>query len=250
MKRPPLISSIVSLILATRPGLRNPVQATSDPIWMSGTALARAAIVVKHSQTPRSSWSEGMLNWLPSSGRKMKWSMIQTVSKPALAAACVMARMSAKCGVASEGGLLRDRQDDAERHRARAGGPAGDARVNHGGAGSCSCSRLAWDPFLLTSSRGAGRRGHGCGPEMTKARSGASSLLPVDRTANSGSLQWAVDPARGRGLHEPGAAQQGEHQPDDGGDELLPAEADAAAGEVELVREERSRGSARCRPPA
>jgi hypothetical protein len=43
--------------------LRNPVQATSDPIWMRSVALASPAMVVKHSQTPRSSGVSGIANW-------------------------------------------------------------------------------------------------------------------------------------------------------------------------------------------
>ena len=95
----PLMSSIVSVILATRPGLRKPVQATSDPIWMRSVALARPAMMVKHSQTPRSSSSAGTWNWLSGCARNTRWSMIQTASKPASSAVRVMARMSAKWGV-------------------------------------------------------------------------------------------------------------------------------------------------------
>ena len=99
MTRPPLMSSIVSVILATRPGLRKPVQATSDPIWMRSVALARPAMVVKHSQTPRSSSSAGTWNWLSGCARNTRWSMIQTASRPTSSAVRVMARMSAKWGV-------------------------------------------------------------------------------------------------------------------------------------------------------
>ena len=99
MTRPPLMSSIVSVILATRPGLRKPVQATSDPIWMRSVALARPAMMVKHSQTPRSSSSAGTWNWLSGCARNTRWSMIQTASRPASSAVRVMARMSAKWGV-------------------------------------------------------------------------------------------------------------------------------------------------------
>ena len=75
------------------------MQATSDPIWMRSVALARPAMVVKHSQTPRSSSSAGTWNWLSGWARNTRWSMIQTASKPASSAVRVIARMSAKWGV-------------------------------------------------------------------------------------------------------------------------------------------------------
>src|SRR5215216_7848685 len=74
--------------------------------------------------------------------------------------------------------------------------------------------------------------------ETAKPLPWAPFLIPDDRTLES--LQRAVDPTRGRWLDEPGAAEQGENQPDDDTDELLPAESDATAGQVDLVGEERA----------
>ena len=53
MTRPPLMSSVVSVILSTRPGIASAVQVTSGPICIRSVALARPAMMVKHSQTPR-----------------------------------------------------------------------------------------------------------------------------------------------------------------------------------------------------
>ncbi len=91
-KRPPLISSMDSAILAMMPGVRNPTQATSAPIWMRLVAAAMPAIIVQHSQTPR------IVSGLPSSS-KSRWSANQTVSKPTASAVRAISSMSAKRGV-------------------------------------------------------------------------------------------------------------------------------------------------------
>src|SRR5688572_5553942 len=76
--------------------------------------------------------------------------------------------------------------------------------------------------------------------QRSPCKLGAPFLNLDDRTPEL--LQGAVDPARGRWLDEPGAAEQGKNQPDDDADELLPAKPDATAGQVELVGEERTDG--------
>jgi hypothetical protein len=55
-----------------------------------------------------------------------------------------------------------------------------------------------------------------------------------------GLLERAISAARGGWLNQPGATQERQDQADDGADELLPAEADAAARQVELISEDRA----------
>ncbi len=65
---------------------------------------------------------------------------------------------------------------------------------------------------------------------------GAPLLNRVDRTLES--LEGAVDATRCRGLDQPRPTEEGEDQPNDDTDQLLPTKSHAAAGQVELVGEE------------
>ena len=124
MTRPPLMSSIVSVILATRPGLRKPVQATSDPIWMRSVALARPAMSREALPDATVLFIRGYLEL--AIGLRPKH---EVVDDPDRIKAGVFGRARhgqdvGKVGRASECGVLGDRQDDPDAHRAIADRPA------------------------------------------------------------------------------------------------------------------------------
>src|SRR5215207_616282 len=173
----------------------------------------------------------------------MRWSMIQIASRPASSAVRVMARMSAKWGVPPNAeSSATGRMTPMPIGRSLTGqrlSPAATAAPAPIPSPRC----IIGFPLTMTPRR----HGHvtrlasaTCGtPETAEPLLLGAPLLNFDdRTAES--LQRAVDPARGRWLHEPSAAEQGKNQPDDDADELFPAKPDATAGQVELVGEERA----------
>ena len=85
MRRPPLISSTVSAILASSAGLRNEVDRTSVPISGRSVIAASAEMSDQHSHMPRGS-SPGT--------RWMRWSVIQRESAPICSPSWAISRRS------------------------------------------------------------------------------------------------------------------------------------------------------------
>ena len=212
MTRPPLMSSIVSVILATRPGLRNPVQATSDPIWMRSVALARPGHGREALPDAAFLFVPGIWNWLSGCAAEQ-----EVVDDPDRVEADVFGRRGSWPGC---------RQSAACR-RTRSFRPWAESRRCPSAACSLASGfparfrqRPAHVPILVFAHRcspsidSAARRiaSHGRAGDHRDRRNseapiaGASLLEREDGTPES--LQRAVDAARGGRLHEPGAAQR------------------------------------------
>src|SRR4051794_18514581 len=106
----------------------------------------------------------------------------------------------------------------------------------------CSRSRVArlarksTCPSCLTFARSSLMRIVRATPRLLLANRGAVTRAGLgQRRCDACLFERVVDAAGSGWLHQPGAPEQGQDQPDNGANELLPTQANATSSEIDLI---------------